>query len=229
MPENIERLKKVAVGLGPLKDRIVFVGGCVAELYASNPAFTEVRPTEDVDCVVNLSSYSDYNAFCDLLREQSFVNSRRPGDPICRWSFQDELVDIMPFEESPLGPSNKWYKPGMERKIIYEISKGLTIQLLPVTYYVATKLEAIESRGGDDLRFSHDFEDLIYVLNYSDVFEHLLLMSDDISLLDYFKEKFRLLLSRPYIQEEVQSALPYDERDRTTLLLEMLQRIAETV
>lgn len=168
MQNNYERLKLVAEGLGDLRTRVAFVGGCVAQLYATDPASSEVRPTEDVDCVVDLSSYSDYNAFSELLRERKFRNSIRPGDPICRWTFQDELVDIMPYEDSPIGPSNKWYKPGMRHKVVYEISKGIFIQLLPAIYYLGTKLEAIHSHGGNDLRFSQDFEDIVYVLNYSD-------------------------------------------------------------
>jgi hypothetical protein len=35
---NIVMLQTVATGLGNLKDEMVFVGGAVAELYASDPA-----------------------------------------------------------------------------------------------------------------------------------------------------------------------------------------------
>ncbi len=41
-------------------------------------------------------------------------------------------------------------------------------------YYIATKLEAVRSRGGEDLRFSHDFEDIVYVLNYSSEVRNIL-------------------------------------------------------
>ena len=75
MLSNIERLRIVAEGLEELGNRVVFVGGCVAQLYATDPASVEVSPTDDVDCVVNLSTYSDYNAFSEQLREKRFRNS----------------------------------------------------------------------------------------------------------------------------------------------------------
>ena len=46
---NILMLQTVANGLGELRDEMVFVGGAVAELYADNPAGSEIRPTIDVD------------------------------------------------------------------------------------------------------------------------------------------------------------------------------------
>lgn len=227
MPNNNERLKLIAEGLGELNHRIVFVGGCVAQLYATDPASADVRPTDDVDCVVDLSSYSDYNSFSELLRSRRFHNSAQPGGPICRWTFQDEILDIMPFEDSPIGPSNRWYKPGIHHKIVYEISQGVLIQLLPVTYYVATKLEAILFRGGDDLRFSHDFEDVIYVLNYSGEFNEQFVSSDDLQLKSFLQEQFGRLLTRPFIREEILSALPYGESEVADHILSKMKAVAD--
>jgi hypothetical protein len=53
---NVAMLQTVAIGLEELKDEMVFVGGSVAELYASDPAASDIRPTLDVDCVIELSS-----------------------------------------------------------------------------------------------------------------------------------------------------------------------------
>lgn len=229
MLSNNERLALVASGLGELRDRVVFVGGCVAQLYATNPGSAESRPTDDVDCVVNLSSYSDYSVFSELLRSKRFSHSARPGDPICRWTFQNEIVDVMPFEDSPIGPSNRWYKPGMRHKIVYEISQGITIQLLPVIYYAATKLEAVKSRGGDDLRLSRDFEDLVFVLNYSDEFKQQFAKTEDDQLKTYLEGQFRLLLNRPYIHEEVSCTLPYGESEETERILQIMEYIANMI
>lgn len=52
MSANIETLIKVACGFRHLVNELVFVGGVMAELYADDPAATEIRPTKDVDCVV---------------------------------------------------------------------------------------------------------------------------------------------------------------------------------
>ena len=227
MLSNNERLKLVASGLGELCDSVVFVGGCVAQLYATDQTLADARPTDDVDCVVNLSSYSDYSAFSEMLRSKRFSNSMQPGDPICRWSFQDEIVDIMPCEDSPIGPSNRWYKPGMRHKIVYEVSEGIMIQLLPVIYYVATKLDAIRSRGGSDLRFSHDFEDLVFVLNYSGEFKQQFSITTDTELKSYLIEQFRGFLNRPYIREEVSCSLTYGESEEADRILQTMKFVAD--
>ncbi len=57
MPDdNITMLQTVAKGLEELKNEVVFVGGVVVQLYATDPAAAEIRPTKDVDCVIELSS-----------------------------------------------------------------------------------------------------------------------------------------------------------------------------
>lgn len=60
---NIIMLQAVARGLGDLKDKMVFVGGAVAELYASNPDVADIRTTLDIDCVIELSS--TLSGFCN--------------------------------------------------------------------------------------------------------------------------------------------------------------------
>lgn len=50
-------LQTVAAGLKDLKDRVVFVGGAVAELYVTDAASTEIRATQDVDCVISEMKY----------------------------------------------------------------------------------------------------------------------------------------------------------------------------
>ncbi|MGY4828248.1 hypothetical protein ACVNIS_06705 [Sphaerotilaceae bacterium SBD11-9] len=48
MNPNLELLRAMAVALGPLRERLVFVGGCATGLLITNPAAADVRPTEDV-------------------------------------------------------------------------------------------------------------------------------------------------------------------------------------
>ncbi len=49
---NIIMLQVVANGLKELKEDMVFIGGAVAQLYADDPASTDIRATLDIDCVV---------------------------------------------------------------------------------------------------------------------------------------------------------------------------------
>lgn len=50
---NINRLQEVAEGLDELNESVVYVGGAVAELYATDPVKTDIRPTKDIDCEPN--------------------------------------------------------------------------------------------------------------------------------------------------------------------------------
>ncbi len=62
MHENITRIKAVSQALRDLKQDYVFVGGAVVSLYATNPFLaSEIRPTDDVDVVVELASYKGYS------------------------------------------------------------------------------------------------------------------------------------------------------------------------
>ena len=104
---NIIMLQTVANGLKELKEEVVFVGGAVAELYASDPAASDIRPTQDVDCVIELSSRIEYNRLEENLRCKEFANDTSPGAPICRWVYNDIKVDVMPTDYDILGFSNR--------------------------------------------------------------------------------------------------------------------------
>lgn len=93
---NILMLQTVAKGLGELKDEMVFVGGAVAELYADNPTASEIRPTIDVDCVIEISSRPQFVRMEEKLRTKGFKNDTSKGAPICRWIYEDIKVDVMP-------------------------------------------------------------------------------------------------------------------------------------
>jgi len=220
---NIEHLQSVAEGMAELNDKIVFVGGITVGLYATDSAAVDPRPTNDVDCVVEMYSYKEYNEFCELLRQRHFKNDTQQGAPICRWVYKDEVVDIMPDDEAVLGFTNRWYKPGFNNREEYHLPSGKVIFILPVTFFVATKLEAVTSRGGNDLRISHDFEDLIYVLNYCPEFKERYKSETDENLKSYIAERFLELLKRPNINEEIECALPIGESDRVSIISDILK------
>ena len=74
MASNIEKVQIVARALGKIKERVTFVGGSIVELYADNPEETDIRPTKDVDCVVDLQivTYLDYSKLDEQLRNLGF-------------------------------------------------------------------------------------------------------------------------------------------------------------
>ena len=52
----------VANRLGPLRERVVFVGGMIRGLLVTDPAATPPRPTDDVDLIVDVPSHPTNNS-----------------------------------------------------------------------------------------------------------------------------------------------------------------------
>jgi hypothetical protein len=45
-------IKKIAVALGELNEKVIYVGGATVCLYINDPAADDVRPTKDIDITV---------------------------------------------------------------------------------------------------------------------------------------------------------------------------------
>ena len=225
---NNERLQMIAEGMQDLNERLVYVGGALAGSYASDPAALEPRPTTDVDCVVNSANYAEHAAFEEQLRKQHFQNDTESEPPvICRWIYYGELVDVMSYEEKSLSFGNRWYRPGFEHREQYQLPSGKKIYRLPAPYYIATKIDALLSRGGNDWRGAKDFEDIIYVLNYcTDFMTRFRATETDVQ--QYLSEQFAQMLQRPNLNEEIECAISADEVERTDMLIQIMSDIAQS-
>ena len=157
---NNERLRQIADALEDLNASVMYVGGAVIQLYSSDATAINPTTTYDVDCVVNISTYHEFRSFEEKLYEKHFKNDTSEGAPICRYIYNGEKVDFMPKVDTGIGESNKWYLNGMEHRKAYKLDERRTIYILPVSFYLATKLEALHSRGGEDYRGEKDFEDI---------------------------------------------------------------------
>lgn len=220
-------LQTVANGLGNLKDDMVFVGGAVAELYASDPAASEIRPTIDVDCVIELHTRTAHAKLESDLRAKGFANDTSEGAPICRFVYEDIKVDVMPTEERLLGFSNRWYPEGIKNKIIKTLPDDTEIYVFPSEYYLASKFEAHNSRGGNDLRQSHDFEDIVYILgNTLDILAEIENANESVK--EYLKEECQKLSRNAGLQEGLACALSFESwDDRPEIVEEIIRNIAE--
>lgn len=107
----------VARALGDALNEVVFVGGMIRELLITDPAAGPARPTQDVDCIVDATSYADYLRLCDRLRAQGFHECTDEGAPICRWVVAELRVDVMPIDPAVLGFSNVWYPSAVEHSM----------------------------------------------------------------------------------------------------------------
>ncbi|MBN8823641.1 MULTISPECIES: nucleotidyl transferase AbiEii/AbiGii toxin family protein [unclassified Spirosoma] len=208
---NLTRLRTVASALSELNEKVVFVGGAVVSLYSPNAASEEPRPTNDIDLIIEVTTYTEFSGQIEeRLRQLGFVNDIESGI-ICRYRIQGIIVDIMPTDENVLGFSNRWYGEGLLTAINYPISEQQSIRILSAPYFIATKLEAFNSfRHGQDPRKNSDFEDLIYVFDNR---ESLLgeIYTCPESVRSYLQTELKRLLKDPSVYENINSHL-----ERTT-------------
>lgn len=103
---NIQAVQLVADGLKDLHDQVVFVGGSVIRRNANDPGADVPRPTSDIDLIMVVSTYAEYERLEVRLRELGFHHS--PEDNImCRYRYHSVMVDFMPTDMPAIGPTNK--------------------------------------------------------------------------------------------------------------------------
>ena len=105
---DIQSLIKVALGLKELREKVVFVGGAVINLYNDDLAAEEIRPTEDIDMTLQLNNYLEWTQIEERLAALDFFPDPF-GHAICSYKFKGIPIDIMPADSSAIGISNSWY------------------------------------------------------------------------------------------------------------------------
>ena len=158
-------IKKIAERLGPLRAKVVFLGGSATGFHITDKAEPEVRATRDVDIIVEAASVVAYHRLEKTLIELGFSQKIQEEDPICRWYIDDVIVDLMPTDENILGFSNSWYLPAIKNSVTIELKPNFEIRLVTAPYFLATKLDAFFGRGKGDYLVSHDMEDIINLIN----------------------------------------------------------------
>jgi hypothetical protein len=162
---ELDRLETVAWGLAPLQEKVVFLGGSVVGLLLTDPASPPVRPTQDVDVLVETVSYARFASVETTLRALGFEPDQTEGSPICRWLIHGIKVDIMPPDPTALGFSNRWYPETLRSARPYQLRPGVQVELVSPACFLATKLEAFSSRGHGDYLSSADIEDFVVVVD----------------------------------------------------------------
>jgi predicted nucleotidyltransferase len=161
---NLDRIELVAAALGPLRDQLVFVGGCAAGLLISDPAATPIRATLDVDLVVQVTALAAYHKVEKEFVKLGFTRDMTQDAPVCRWIYRNIEVDLMPTDEKILGFANRWYPLALETARSKTLPSGMSIRLINAPTFLGTKFEAFNGRGRGNLLGSHDLEDILNVI-----------------------------------------------------------------
>lgn len=220
---NLDVVAEIAVALGDLNKSIVFVGGAVVSVYVDDPAADEARPTEDIDLILTLIGI-DQQTLDKNLSELGFhldIQSHK----ICTYRYNDIAVDIMPALDTLRGPTNRWYQVGFDSLQTIEV-EDIEIQVLSAPCFIATKFEAFNNRGQGDYRMSHDFEDIIYVVDNRTTIVNEIESAEE-SIQHFLKSEIQKILNNIHLDEIISAHLSrISDQDRSQMLLEKFEAIA---
>ncbi len=207
---NRRVISKIATALAELNEQVVYVGGAVVGLYINDSAADDVRPTKDIDISLSIATIVELEEVREDLIKKGFTQTAE-DDVICRFRFEDIKVDFMNTISVGWVPANPWFAGGFSLRETVEI-EDKQIQILPIFYFLASKFAAYEDRGKKDPRTSHDFEDIVYILdNRTDMVQQILNAPEDVK--PFLKTMFEKILKDRIMQEAILSNLYYETRD----------------
>jgi len=158
------RLAEISAKLEALGLNHVFVGGGIVEFLLDHPGLSPMRPTDDLDLIVEVAAGRNYAEVEQRLREAGFAHDMSPGAPICRWIHADTIIDIMPTEGAFMGINTAWFAEALATARTHMVG-GRPVPLISPVAFIATKLAAFADRGGGDYLGSHDLETIITVID----------------------------------------------------------------
>lgn len=216
---------KVAKALGELNNEVVFVGGAMVSMYIDDPAAEDIRPTKDLDLTFQITTAGKLEELREKLIGKGFIQTHE-DNVICRFRFDDLIVDVMSTQAVGWAPSNKWFMPGFEKSFSLELD-DITIRLMPLPYFLASKMEAFFDRGIQDLYASHDLEDILYIFNYTTNLVEKVLAADG-EVIDYLKACVERMMNEDKIRSVIPAHLYYETADeRFEIIVEKMKGIAE--
>ncbi len=161
---NVALVRSVAEALGPLRENLVFVGGCAVGLLVTNALAQPIRMTVDVDLIAEVSTLVGFHRLEKQFVARGFSHDQSANAPICRWRKGDLIVDLMPSSEI-LGFHNRWYALAIQSAVRTELPDKSHIRLINAPVFIGTKIEAFKARGQGDFLASHDLEDIITIVD----------------------------------------------------------------
>ena len=218
----IDAIKLIANALGNINDQVIYVGGAVVGLYADTKGAPEVRPTKDIDIVVEIASVLELEKLRQELADRG-IHFAKDEKTICRFIYKNVLLDVMATQEIGWAPANPWFKSGFDHPEVHYLGKT-EIKIMPLAFYLASKFVAFNVRGTDP-RTSKDLEDIIYILdNRSSVVEDIIGSEKKVKafLIKELAEIFR----DPLLQEAVLAHLESNtQTERYSIINQKIEKI----
>jgi hypothetical protein len=220
------RLAEITAKLDALGLNHVFVGGSIVEFLLDNPGLSLMRPTDDLDLIVEVMAGRNYSEVEEKLRGAGFAHDMSPSAPICRWLHEGTIIDIMPTDGALIGLNTAWFAEALATARPHVIG-GVSVPLISPVAFIATKLAAFADRGEGDYLGSHDLEDIITVIDGRAT------IADEIALAEPQLRAFVVvsignLVTNSDFQESLSGQLPLDAASQARLpsLRQKLRKIA---
>ncbi len=168
----LTHLCAIADALGPLVDRVVFIGGAIAPLLQTHPISPRVRPTKDVDSMAITTSYRDFHRLQDDLRQRGFQQRAIGAEATAhahRWTTPyGGLFDLVPAGTYLGASGNPLDRIAIESAESVQIERPraapLVVRHASAPLFLGLEWAAYHDRGEGDLFGSHDIEDVLAVL-----------------------------------------------------------------
>jgi predicted nucleotidyltransferase len=191
----------VAVALGRHQQRVIFIGGAVAPLLQTDPPFSRVRPTDDVDAIVETTSYADSAELEQALRDLGFkhggpVKGANKNQHAHRWYAPNGTpFDLVPLGDHLTASGNKWDFVAVQTAVSTTV-EGVTIRHVSAPGFLVLKWAAYADRGGDYPMGSTDLEDIIALLaSRSVILAEIAATAEDIRA--YLRNSAAALIAHP--------------------------------
>ncbi|MDZ7937376.1 MAG: hypothetical protein U5M53_03495 [Rhodoferax sp.] len=213
---NLALLVAMAQAMGPVCEQVVFVGGCATGLLVDDAGLMDVRPTEDVDAIVEVATLAGYHHLAQQLMARGFKQTMADNTPPFRWYWNRMQLDLIPLDEKVLGFANPWYRSGFDTALVSSVAEGLRLHHLSAPHFLATKFEAFKDRGQNDVYLSHDLEDIMTVVEgRAAVVADVAAANTDVR--GYLGSSFAALLANDSLHNALPGLLSDAERAQTVL------------
>ena len=210
----------IANELKTILDELVLVGGCTIGLLITESGQPEIRTTDDVDLITEVTTLSNYYILQEKLRALGFIE----GDIVCRWVKNGFRVDIIPPDETILGFSNRWYELAVKTSVKTSLPNGHQVRHVTAPLFIATKLVSFQDRGQDDYAH-HDMEDIVTIINSrSELIAEL--QSGPSDVLEFIREEFDGMLSDTAFTDMLPGHLRPQGNDRVEIVIERMRKVA---
>ncbi len=227
---SVQRLARVALALGELRERVVFIGGAVAPLLQTEKVLPGTRVTKDVDAVCLSASYTQYASAQAELRSRGFREDTSSLGHIHRWHSPDgDVLDLVPAGEHLGASGQEWDIAALETSETLQVANGVEIRVVSASVFLALKFAAHYDRGRDDARSSQDLEDIVALLASRPTIVNEV-ASCPPNVRTFLISNCQGLLNDPYLEDVIAAHLgnAFDPATSARVVRDRISQIAET-